>query len=102
MSTGRMAPPVSARTSVPVPPSEHGHSLDRWPLRDAITFGALDGAVPSARAHVRQLLWEWDHVGLAQDASVVVSELVTNADAPRGALLYPRCSREELKGGSWA
>ena len=79
MSTGRMAPPVSARTSVPVPPSEHGHSLDRWPLRDAITFGALDGAVPSARAHVRQLLWEWDHVGLAQDASVVVSELVTNA-----------------------
>jgi hypothetical protein len=35
--------------------------------------------VPSARAHVRQLLWEWDHAGLAQDVSVEVSELVTNA-----------------------
>jgi hypothetical protein len=32
---------------------------------------------------------------------LVVSELVTNARAPRGALSYPRCSREELEGGSW-
>ena len=35
--------------------------------------------MPSARAHVRQLLWEWRHAELAQDASVVVSELITNA-----------------------
>jgi hypothetical protein len=35
-------------------------------------------------------------------AVLLTSELVTNSDAPRGALLYPRCSREELKGGSWA
>jgi hypothetical protein len=102
MSTGPMATSVSAGTSVPVPPSHHGYNLNRWPLRDAITLGALDGAVPSARAHVHQLLWEWNYAELAQDASVVVSELVTNADAPRGALLYPRCSRAELKGGSWA
>jgi len=33
---------------------------------------------------------------------LLVSEMVTNSNAPRGALLYPRCSREELKGGSWA
>ncbi|MFI6504688.1 hypothetical protein [Nonomuraea typhae] len=31
-----------------------------------------------------------------------VTELYTKASAPRGALLYPRRSREELKGGSWA
>ncbi|MFI6505920.1 hypothetical protein [Nonomuraea typhae] len=31
-----------------------------------------------------------------------VTELYTTAGAPRGALLYPRRSREELKGGSWA
>jgi hypothetical protein len=37
-----------------------------------------------------------------ETAEHLVSELVTNASAPRGALLYPRCSREELKGGSWA
>lgn len=62
-----------------VPPSQHGHDLGRWPLRDALTLGALPGAVPSARAHLRQLLWEWGQAELAQDAGVVVSELVTNA-----------------------
>ena len=35
--------------------------------------------MPSARAHVRQLLWEWGRAELGQDAGVVVSELVTNA-----------------------
>jgi anti-sigma regulatory factor (Ser/Thr protein kinase) len=79
MNTGRAAPSVPAGTSAPIPPSDHGHNPERWPSRDAITLGALDGAVPSARAHVRQMLWEWSHAELAQDASVVVSELVTNA-----------------------
>jgi hypothetical protein len=32
---------------------------------------------------------------------LIASELVTNAGAPRGALSYPRCSREELEGGFW-
>jgi anti-sigma regulatory factor (Ser/Thr protein kinase) len=79
MTTGPMAPSVPVGASVPVPVSAHGHSLDRWPLRDAITLGALDGAVPSARAHVRQILQEWRYPALSQDAAVVVSELVTNA-----------------------
>jgi hypothetical protein len=38
----------------------------------------------------------------ADEAILVASEFATNADAPRGALLYPRCSRGELKGGSRA
>jgi anti-sigma regulatory factor (Ser/Thr protein kinase) len=79
MSTGRIAPSEPAGSSVLVPPSDHGHNPERWPLRDAITLGALDGAVPSARAHARRLLREWGHAELAEDASVVVSELVTNA-----------------------
>ncbi len=79
MSTRDMAPPTPAGASVSVPPSHHGHRPEHWPLRDAITLGALEGAVPAARAHVRQLLWEWKHAGLGQDAGVVVSELVTNA-----------------------
>jgi hypothetical protein len=33
-----------------VPVSAHGHSLDRWPSRDAITLGALEGAAPAAAA----------------------------------------------------
>jgi anti-sigma regulatory factor (Ser/Thr protein kinase) len=64
---------------VPVPPSHHGHDLERWPLRDALTLGASEGAVPSARAHLRRLLWEWGHEEVGQDAGVVVSELVTNS-----------------------
>jgi hypothetical protein len=66
---------------MPVPASHHGHDLERWPLRDWITFGALAGAVPSARAHLRQLLWEWRQAELGQDASIVLSELVTNSVA---------------------
>ena len=62
-----------------VPPSHHGYDLARWPSRDAITLGALEGAVPSARAHVKQLLREWGWADLGQDAGVVVSELVTNS-----------------------
>jgi hypothetical protein len=64
---------------VPVAPSHHGYDLARWPLRDVITLGALAGAVPSARVHVRQLLWEWRRTELGEDVGVVVSELVTNA-----------------------
>jgi len=42
---------------------------------------ALADAVPSARAHLRQLLSSWGRAGLSQDAGVVVSELVTNSVA---------------------
>jgi anti-sigma regulatory factor (Ser/Thr protein kinase) len=62
-----------------VPPSHHGYDLERWPLRNALPLGALEGAVPSARAHVRQLLWEWHLAELGQDVGLVVSELVGNA-----------------------
>jgi anti-sigma regulatory factor (Ser/Thr protein kinase) len=70
-----------AGTAVPVPPSHHDRDPERWPLRDSITLGALEGAVPSARAHVRQVLWEWgrNENELGQDVGLVVSELVGNA-----------------------
>jgi len=64
---------------VPIPPSHHGHDLEGWPLRNSIPLGALEGAVPSARTHVRQLLWEWGRAELGQDVGLVVSELVGNA-----------------------
>jgi hypothetical protein len=78
--------PGRGSAGVPVPPSHHGHDLERWPLRNSITLGALEGAVPSARAHLRQLLWEWGQAELGQDASVVVSELVTNSVAASAEL----------------
>lgn len=56
-----------------------------WPLRDFIELGALPGAVPCARLHTRQLMWEWRLTRLSENAELLVSELVTNAvQAARG------------------
>jgi hypothetical protein len=54
----------------------------------------------------RRLACEWFRHWQApthaiEAAELVTSELVTNASAPRGALSYPRWSREELEGGFW-
>ena len=81
---GRLAGP--GRTRVAVLPSHHGHHLEHWPLRDAVILRATEGAVPSARAHLRRLLSEWGQAELGPDAAVVVSELVTNAVAASAGL----------------
>jgi anti-sigma regulatory factor (Ser/Thr protein kinase) len=75
--------PVQSGTSVPDPPSlPDGTSLALgWPLRDFIEFGALASAVPCARYHSRQVLWEWRLAVLAENAELLVSELMTNAIA---------------------
>src|SRR6266536_411255 len=46
---------------VPVPPShcQGTYMADHWPLQTFLELGALPGAVPCARLHARQLLWEW-------------------------------------------
>src|SRR5712671_479121 len=64
---------------VPIASSHHGHDLGHWPLHDTLILGALPDAVPAARAHLRRLLRQWGHAELDQDASVVISELVSNA-----------------------
>ncbi len=51
----------------------------RWPLRSFLELGALPSAVPCARLHTRQLLWEWGHTAISQNAELLVSEIVTNA-----------------------
>lgn len=50
-----------------------------WPLQSYLELGALPCAVPCARLHSRQVLWEWGLARLGEPAEVVVSELVTNA-----------------------
>jgi anti-sigma regulatory factor (Ser/Thr protein kinase) len=50
-----------------------------WPLRSFLELGAFPSAVPCARYHCRQVLWEWHLTGLAHSAELLVSELVTNA-----------------------
>jgi anti-sigma regulatory factor (Ser/Thr protein kinase) len=66
---------------VPVPPSwASGPRLrSGWPFRDFLELGALPGAVPCARYHCRQVLWEWRLTRLADNVELLVSELVTNA-----------------------
>jgi anti-sigma regulatory factor (Ser/Thr protein kinase) len=51
----------------------------QWPLHSFLELGALPGAVPCARLHARQLLWEWGLAALADSTELVVSELITNA-----------------------
>jgi len=52
---------------------------DQWPLQSFLEFGALPSAVPCARLHARQVLWEWGLSAQADSTELVVSELVTNA-----------------------
>lgn len=67
---------------VPVPPSGYrGIVSGEWPFLDALELGPLPGAVPCARLHARHVLWEWGLARLAEDAELLVSELVTNAIA---------------------
>lgn len=50
----------------------------RWPLRSYLELGALPTAVPCARLHARQIVWEWRLDALSEPIELVVSELVTN------------------------
>jgi hypothetical protein len=68
----------------------------------AFVLPSIPESARMARFHIRAALGFHGLDEYADDAEAITSELVTNADAPRGALLYPRCSRGELKGGSRA
>jgi anti-sigma regulatory factor (Ser/Thr protein kinase) len=50
-----------------------------WPLRSHLELGALPGAVPCARLHARQVLWEWGLSQFSENAEMLVAELMTNA-----------------------
>ncbi len=52
---------------------------DEWPLQSYLELGALAGAVPCARLHAKQVLWEWGLSAVSENAELVLSELVTNA-----------------------
>jgi anti-sigma regulatory factor (Ser/Thr protein kinase) len=54
-------------------------AADPWPLSVQLPLGALPSAVPCARAYARVVLDEWDQAALADQAELIVSELVTNS-----------------------
>jgi hypothetical protein len=90
---------VRPGTPVPIRPSHHGHCLECWPLRNSLLLGALAGAVPSARAHVQQLLWEWSRNELGHDVGLVALELVGNSVKASGAF-RPTVARIQVWLGS--
>jgi anti-sigma regulatory factor (Ser/Thr protein kinase) len=72
--------PGAAVRIPPLTDSRGDEVTGRWPLRSHLELGALSGAVPCARLHTRQLLWEWGlHAALGDRAELLVSEIVTNA-----------------------
>ena len=46
--------------------------------RNSLVLGALPTAVPCARLHARQVIWEWAVPVDADTAELLVSELITN------------------------
>lgn len=48
------------------------------PRCTSLLLGALPSAVPCARLHARQVLWEWGLSEAVENAELLVSELVTN------------------------
>ncbi len=75
-------PRGNARAWVPISrfAAQRGYDMaDQWPLRSFLEFGPLPSAVPCARLHVRQLLWEWNLTDFSEAAELVASELLTNA-----------------------
>ncbi len=69
-------------TAVRIPPlaDAQGNGVTgRWPQRSFLELGTLPSAVPCARLHTRQLLWEWQLTDLSDSAELLVSEIVTNA-----------------------
>ena len=64
-------------------------TMPSWPLRSELELGAFPTAVPCARLHARQVLWEWQLPEHAETAELLVSELVTNAVRACGGLASP-------------
>ncbi len=69
-----------------------------WPLQSHLELGALPTAVPCARLHTRQVLWEWRLDGLAATAELIVSELVTNAVQASAGLTGSRYAGRWMPG----
>jgi hypothetical protein len=62
-------------------PGQWAPAARRVPIRGRVTWcwGAFPSAVPCARMHARQIVWEWGLAALAEPVELVVSELITNA-----------------------
>jgi anti-sigma regulatory factor (Ser/Thr protein kinase) len=82
---------AQSQARAPLPPSSPFEVTDQRTLTDRLRGPYLQmiarpGAVPCARHHARQLLWEWGLKELADPVELVVSEIITNAVRALGGL----------------
>jgi anti-sigma regulatory factor (Ser/Thr protein kinase) len=83
----------TVRACVTADCAEHGSGAgpasQSWPRVSSLELTALPTAVPCGRLHARQVFWEWKLDHLADDAEMLVSELLTNgvkaSRSPQGA-----------------
>ena len=64
---------AESKAPVPVP------SLRGWPHVSSLELAALKTAAACGRVHTKEVLWEWKLDQLADNAEILVSELLTNA-----------------------
>lgn len=100
-AVGGMAGDSGVAPATPIEPSSGADPASRrrpgqaqhYPRQSSLVLGALPSAVPCARLHARQVVWEWGLNALAEVVELVVSELVTNAvqasEALRAVQPYP-------------
>jgi anti-sigma regulatory factor (Ser/Thr protein kinase) len=60
-------------------PPQQRPATGTWRRRTYLELGALHGAVPCARLHARNVMWEWGLSDLDEAVELIVSELMTNA-----------------------
>jgi anti-sigma regulatory factor (Ser/Thr protein kinase) len=70
---------IGSRSATDGTPARMIHAERRFPQRSSMLLGALPSAVPCARLHARQVLWEWGLSEVEETAELLISELVTNA-----------------------
>ena len=74
----------------------------RTSRRNSLVLGALPTAVPCARLHARQVLWEWELPVDVDAAELLVSELVSNSIQAAGAVDgNPPVSLRLSAGDAW-
>jgi anti-sigma regulatory factor (Ser/Thr protein kinase) len=82
-----MSGSTSAASSYPTrsdhawPSANPGNSagFGHWRLASRLELGPLPSAVPCARLHAKHIFREWNLAHVANDAELIVSELMTNA-----------------------
>ena len=66
-SSVRLEPdPTVHRAPTPIPPPSGSVLTGDWTRWSYLELGALPSAVPCARLHARQVLWEWGHKDLIE------------------------------------